>query len=166
MEKVIWLTGLPSAGKSTIAEAIKEKLERCCIIDGDVIREGLTKDLGFDGEGRRENIRIAAEVAKLVSTCGITVIVALISPYEESRTMARKILERNLIEVYVKCPLKICMERDPKGLYKKAMDGKIENFTGIDDNYEEPKNPDIIVNTDIYSVNECVKKILKRITNV
>lgn len=164
LEKVIWLTGLSAAGKSTIALAIKDKLDKCCcVIDGDTIRKGLTRDLGFSENDRKENVRIAAEVAKLSSINDIVAIVALISPYEKHRRMAKDIIGKNFIEVYVKCSLDTCIKRDPKGLYKKAIEGKIQKFTGITDLYEEPKNPDVIIDTCVYSIDECVMIVLEKI---
>lgn len=164
MGNVIWLTGLSASGKSTIAEGIKKRIEgfgdKCCIIDGDQMREGLTKNLGFGKNDRRENVRIAAEVAKLFSKNGMTVVVALITPYEEYRQMARDILGDKYYEVFVECPLGTCIERDPKGLYKRAIDGKILNFTGVSDDYELPIDPYVVVNTDELDVSECVEKII------
>ena len=134
--EVIWLTGLSGSGKSTIAEELYKKLERVgrasIILDGDNIRTGLCKDLGFSAQDRKENIRRITEVAKLMAQNGITVITAFISPSRIDRDAARIIIGEKFMEVYVKCPIEVCEERDVKGLYKKARQGKIRNFTGID----------------------------------
>lgn len=162
---VIWLTGLPSSGKSTVAHALEYALfRRGCktyVLDGDNIRHGLNKDLGFSPKDREENIRRIGEVAKLFADAGIIVITAFISPYRADRERARKLNSKNFIEVYVKCDLSICEERDPKGLYKKAREGEIPEFTGISAPYEEPENPEIVIDTGKLSVEECVNHILK-----
>ncbi len=162
----IWLTGLPSSGKSTIANELEYVLNskykvHSYILDGDNIRQGLNKDLGFSREDRAENIRRVAEVAKLFVDAGLVVITAFISPYKKNRELAKNIIGKDeFIEVYVKCPLDICEQRDPKGLYKKARAGEIKNFTGISDPYEEPDNPDIVLETHKLTVSECVNKII------
>ena len=163
---VVWLTGLPASGKSTIANELEYVLNRhykahTYLLDGDNIRHGLNKDLGFSKEDREENIRRISEVAKLFVDAGLIVITAFISPYRKDRNFARSLVEENeFIEVYVKCPVSVCEQRDPKGLYKKARAGEIKGFTGVDDPYEEPENPEIILETDKMSVEECVQKIV------
>lgn len=161
----IWLTGLSGSGKSTIAHQLEEKLFelgiRTYVLDGDNIRFGLNRDLGFSREARKENIRRIAEVAKLFTDAGIINITAFISPYREDRINARKIQqEGDFIEVYVRCPIDICEIRDPKGLYKKARAGELKEFTGVDDPYEEPENPELILDTEKEGVEESVNKII------
>lgn len=161
----LWLTGLSGSGKSTIAHKLEERLFergiRSYVLDGDNIRFGLNKDLGFSREARQENIRRVAEVAKLFTDAGIINIIAFISPYLQDRLTARNIQEPgDFIEIYIKCPISICEKRDPKGIYKKARAGLIKEFTGIDDPYEEPKNPEIVIETDKESLDECVNKIV------
>jgi adenylylsulfate kinase len=147
--KVIWFTGLSGSGKSTIANALDEVLHgrglKTYILDGDNIRMGLNKDLGFSPEDRKENIRRIAEVAKLFADSGTIVLTAFISPYREDRQMARDIIGEDFVEVYMNTPLEVCEDRDPKGLYKKARAGEIKGFTGIDAPYEEPENPEVII---------------------
>lgn len=160
---VIWLTGLSGSGKSTIANNLEHYLYKknikTYILDGDNVRMGLNKDLGFSDDDRKENIRRISEVAKLFSDSGTLVITAFISPFIEDRQKAREIIGDDFIEVYVKTDLSICEERDPKGLYKKARAGQIKNFTGIDSPYEEPINPEIILESGLSSVEECSMKI-------
>jgi len=162
---ILWFTGLSGSGKSTLAHKVEEKLFEMGIhtyvLDGDNIRTGLNKDLGFTEEDRRENIRRIGEVAKLFVDAGIVVLTAFISPYRRDRDFVRNLVDDgDFIEVYVKCPLEVCEKRDPKGLYKKAKAGIIKNFTGIDDPYEEPLNPEVVVETDKMSVDECVERIM------
>jgi adenylylsulfate kinase len=150
---VIWLTGLSGSGKSTIANELAIKLQQegklAYILDGDNVRMGLNKDLGFSDNDRKENIRRIAEVAKLLSDAGVIVITAFISPFREEREKAKEITGRdNFIEVFVRTSLETCEKRDPKGLYKKARAGEIPMFTGIDSPYEEPLNYDIMVSGD------------------
>lgn len=167
---VVWLTGLPASGKSTIANELEYVLNKrfvahTYLLDGDNIRSGLNRDLGFSKEDRAENIRRVAEVAKLFVDAGLIVTAAFISPYREDRAFARSLVAKEeFVEVYVKCPLEVCEARDPKGLYKKARQGLIKNFTGIDDPYEEPENPEIVVETDKMSLDECVAKIVDYLT--
>jgi adenylylsulfate kinase len=160
----IWLTGLPCSGKTTIANSLskilKEKGYKVEVLDGDVIREYISKGLGFSREDRFENIRRVSFVAKLLTRNDVITIVAVISPYREMRKMAREMIGENFIEVFVNAPLEVCEKRDVKGMYKKAREGLIKNFTGIDDPYEPPENPDIEIRTDILTVPECVAKIL------
>ncbi len=162
---ILWFTGLSGSGKSTLAHAVEEKLFsmgiHTYVLDGDNIRTGLNKDLGFSEEDRKENIRRIGEVAKLFVDAGLIVLTAFISPYRRDRDFVRNLVEEGeFIEVYVKCPLEVCERRDVKGLYKKARQGIIKNFTGIDDPYEEPLSPEITVETDKESVEESVDKII------
>lgn len=161
---VIWLTGLPCSGKTTLALALGEYLRDrglpVEILDGDEFRRSLSADLGFTPENRREQARRVTYVSKLLTRNGIITIVPLISPYRDSRSFARRELGR-FIEVYVQCPLDECIRRDTKGLYTKALKGEIKNFTGVSDPYEEPEHPDVTVHTDSSSVGECVGQILR-----
>lgn len=161
---VVWLTGLSGSGKSTIANLLETRLfdmgYKTYVLDGDNVRMGLNKDLGFQPEDRKENIRRIGEVAALFADAGTIVISAFISPYMEDRSQVRKTCTRNFLEVHVDCSLSSCEARDPKGLYKKARAGQIKNFTGIDAPYERPSLPEILVNTEKYTVSECVDIIL------
>jgi adenylylsulfate kinase len=160
---VIWLTGLSGSGKSTIANELSLRLQKLgklsYTLDGDNIRMGLNKDLGFSEEDRKENIRRISEVAKLLSDSGVIVITSFISPFIEDRKMAKEIIGEDFIEVYISTPLDICEWRDPKGLYKRARKGEIPLFTGIDSPYEPPINPDITIQTDKYSPLQCSEQI-------
>jgi adenylylsulfate kinase len=165
---LIWLTGLPASGKSTLAYELEYKLfhlgVQVYVLDGDNIRHGLNKDLGFSPEDRQENIRRIAEVSKLLVDAGIITIAAFVSPYEKDRQMVRQRFSKSqYFEVYVKCPLEVCEQRDPKGLYKKARCQEIPNFTGISAPYETPVEPDLIVETNQLTVQEAVSLILKEI---
>ncbi|AXP09060.1 adenylyl-sulfate kinase [Campylobacter hepaticus] len=145
---VIWLTGLSGSGKSTLANALDKKLfslgYHTYILDGDNIRHGINKDLGFDESSRVENIRRIAELCKLFVDSGLIIICAFISPFENERNLVRSLVEKDeFIEIFVDTPLEICEKRDPKGLYKKARNGEIKNFTGIDSPYEKPQKPEI-----------------------
>jgi len=166
----IWLTGLSGSGKTTIAENLKKRLNSLgypsYILDGDNVRKGLNLDLGFSEEDRKENIRRISEVANLFNDCGVVNIVAFISPYREGRKKAREICNDNFVEVYIDCPLRVCILRDPKGLYKKAINGEIEEFTGISSPYEPPEDPDIYLRTNLYSVKECVDIIIGRLVDL
>jgi adenylylsulfate kinase len=162
---VIWFTGLSGSGKSTLAHAVENALfEADCrtfVLDGDNIRHGLNKDLGFSPEDREENIRRIGEVANLFTQAGVIAMTAFISPYRADRDKARAIAgEGNFIEVYVKCALDICEERDTKGLYKKARAGEIKEFTGISAPYEEPDNPEIVIDTGVLSLEESAEAVL------
>ncbi|MEA3365200.1 MAG: adenylyl-sulfate kinase [Candidatus Hydrogenedentes bacterium] len=161
---VIWFTGFSGSGKSTLAHAVEQALyERGCrsiVLDGDNIRHNLNKDLGFSPEDREENIRRIGEVAKLFTDGGMIAMTAFISPYRADRDQARALLKKEFIEVYLNCALDICEKRDVKGLYKKARTGEIKEFTGISAPYEEPLNPEIIVNTGIETVEESTQKVL------
>ena len=161
---VIWFTGLSGSGKSTLANNLEKKLMSegilTYILDGDNIRSGLNKDLDFSEKGRVVNIRRIGEVAKLMTDAGLVVLTAFISPFTEDRNTVRRLLnDGEFIEVYVKCDLTTCEERDVKGLYSKARDGKIKNFTGIDSPYEEPENPEITVDTSAMDIKDCIEKI-------
>lgn len=163
---VVWLTGLPSSGKSTLAHEIEARLfesgMRTYVLDGDNIRHGLNKDLGFSPEDRKENIRRIGEVAKLFADAGVITITAFISPYKEDRNTVRRLLDDGeFIEVYIKCSLQECERRDPKGLYKKARKGEIKDFTGISAPYEVPENPELVVDTENHSVQECVDRVIE-----
>ncbi len=167
--QVLWMTGLSGSGKSTIANEIEKILysqgKKTYILDGDNIRHGLNKDLGFTDKDRVENIRRVAEVAKLMCDAGLIVITAFISPFRLEREMARSLFEKNdFKEIYISTPLKVAEKRDPKGLYKKARQGKIPNFTGIDSIYEKPTNPELEIDTSKVSLSKAVKKILNIIT--
>jgi len=162
---VIWMTGLSGCGKSTVATKLEERLFamgcNVFILDGDNIRHGLNGDLGFSPEDREENIRRIGEVAHLFAEAGTIAITSFISPYRKDRDKARKLNEEGeFIEVFVKAPLDVCEERDPKGLYKKARAGIIPEFTGISAPYEEPENPELIIETDKLSVKESVEVIM------
>ncbi len=167
--QVLWMTGLSGSGKSTIANELEKILysqgKKTYILDGDNIRHGLNKDLGFTDKDRVENIRRVAEVAKLMCDAGLIVITAFISPFRLEREMARSLFEKNdFKEIYISTPLKVAEKRDPKGLYKKARQGKIPNFTGIDSIYESPINPELEIDTSKVSLSKAVKKILNIIT--
>ncbi|MDM5225422.1 adenylyl-sulfate kinase [Cytobacillus sp. NJ13] len=159
---MIWFTGLSGSGKSTIANALQHELYKnnlnVYLLDGDNLRHGINCNLSFSSEDRKENIRRTAEIGKLFVDAGIVVLAAVISPFEKDRLHARKIfLPDEFIEVYVKCSLEECEKRDPKGLYKKARNGEIKQFTGIDQPYEEPKNPDIVLDTNELSLVQSVE---------
>src|SRR3990172_7429175 len=161
----VWLTGLSGSGKSTIAveleHALLENGHQAYILDGDNIRHGLNKNLGFSPDDRSENIRRIGEVAKLFTDANIITITAFISPYRQDRDNARKLQkEGEFIEVYVKCPLNVCEQRDTKGLYKKARAGEVKEFTGISAPYEEPVNPELTIDTSKTSVEEATRVIL------
>ena len=161
----IWLTGLSGSGKSTIAveleHALIENRHQAHILDGDNIRHGLNKNLGFSPEDRTENIRRIGEVAKLFTDAGIITITAFISPYREDRDAVRRLLsDGEFIEVYVKCPLDVCEERDTKGLYKKARAGEVKDFTGISAPYEEPLNPELTIDSSKLTVEESTRAVL------
>ncbi|BCE03389.1 adenylyl-sulfate kinase [Marinicellulosiphila megalodicopiae] len=162
---VIWFTGLSGSGKSTIANLLEQYLYHCdyhcSLLDGDNLRHGLNKDLGFSESDRIENIRRAGEVAKLLSDSGLMVISAFISPFHSERQLVRELfLNDHFIEIHVDASLSVCEQRDPKGLYVKARQGQITNFTGIDSIYEPPKNPDIYLNTDKQSPEACLEIII------
>ncbi len=167
---ILWFTGLSGSGKSTIANAVSKKLFdlgiQNYVLDGDNIRHGLNKDLGFSVEDRIENIRRIGEVAKLFVDSGQFVLTAFISPFAQDRQLVRNLVEKDeFIEIYVKCPLEECERRDPKGLYKKARNGEIRDFTGIDSPYEAPVSPELILETDRYTIDECANQVLAYLRN-
>ncbi len=159
------MTGLSGAGKTTIAQEVERILVEqgigAYILDGDELRRGLNSDLGFSPEDRKANIRRVMHVAKLFRNAGLVTLVSLISPYAQSRQEAREnIGSDSFIEVYVKASVETCRRRDPKKLYEKAQAGKISSFTGLDDSYEEPVHPDIVLDTELWSEEECVESLL------
>lgn len=162
--KLLWFTGLSGSGKSTIANALEESLyERgyhTYLLDGDNLRFGLNGDLGFTIEDRAENIRRVAELGKLFLDSGTITLCTFVSPTEAIRARVRDIVGEDFIEIYVKCDIEVCMHRDPKGLYKKALSGAIENFTGIDSPYEAPKSPEVLLETDKYSLEDLVEQLI------
>jgi adenylyl-sulfate kinase len=160
----LWFTGLSGAGKTTISKRVAEELQargsRLEILDGDVVRENLSKGLGFSKEDRDTNIRRIAFVADLLSRNGVPVITAAISPYREIRAEARELMGERFIEVFVKASVDTCIERDPKGLYEKALKGEIKEFTGVSDPYEEPLDPELTLDTESESPEESAAKII------
>jgi len=163
---LIWFTGLPSAGKSTIAHQLGKELFdrgiRCYVLDGDNVRHGLTKDLGFSREDRKENLRRIGEVCRLFIDGGMVVLAAFVSPYREDRRYVRDIVgEDSFFEVFVKCSPEVAEQRDPKGNYQKAREGIIKNYTGVSSPYEPPENPDLVLNTEVLDVVSAVRKSLE-----
>lgn len=163
---VLWFTGLSGAGKSTLAHAVEEKLHqaqvRTFVLDGDNVRHGLCGDLGFSEEDRVENIRRVGEMSKLFLEAGIITLTAFISPFRSDRGRVRTLMPHgDFLEIYCYCPLSICEERDVKGLYKKARAGEIAHFTGITSPYEEPEKPELTVDTDSLSLDECVEAVMQ-----
>ena len=162
---VIWMVGLSSSGKSTLARAFEEDLYHkgfiTKLLDGDNLRSGVNNNLGFSIEDRTENVRRAAEVAKLFAQAGIVTICSMISPTEKVRSIAKEIIGEDFHEVYICCPFEVCAERDVKGLYKKALNGEIKNFTGLDSPFEEPKSPFITINTDQEELEVSKQKLMK-----
>jgi adenylylsulfate kinase len=162
--KVIWLTGLSGSGKSTIGLALEKRLYQenfvAQLLDGDNIRSGINKNLGFSEEDRKENIRRIAEIAKLYLSSGIITINSFISPTAETRNIAKEIVgDADFLEIYINAPMATCESRDVKGLYKKAHAGEIQGFTGVNQAYEEPENPALELKTDVLSVDEAVDKL-------
>ncbi len=162
---VLWFTGLSGSGKSTVAGALDQALyakgHHVYLLDGDNVRHGLNKDLGFSDDDRVENIRRIGEVAKLFADSGLIVTTAFISPFRADRDLVRELMtDGEFIEVHVDADLAICESRDPKGLYKKARAGEIPFFTGIDSPYEAPEKPELVINTGTHSVEECVEQLL------
>lgn len=159
----LWFTGLPCSGKSAVADRVAEILRshnlRVERLDGDVVRKSLCRDLGFSKKDRDENIRRVTFVAKLLTRNGVAVLTSFISPYREIRDETRREIGE-FIEVYVKCPLEVCMSRDVKGMYQKALRGEIKEFTGISDPYEEPLNPELILETDKETLEESARKVI------
>ncbi len=163
---IIWCTGLSGSGKSTLAHAVEEKLfNRGCrtyVLDGDNVRHGLSSNLGFADNDRKENIRRIGETAKLMMEAGVIVITAFISPFREDRKVARNLVsDGDFVEIHCRASLETCEARDVKGLYKRARSGKIKNYTGIDSPYEEPDNPELVIDTDQETLDESVSKIMK-----
>ena len=162
---VIWFTGLSGSGKSTLALEVENKLHQrgnlTYVLDGDNVRHGLNKNLGFSPEDREENIRRIGEVAKLFADAGVIAMTAFISPYRADRDNARELLdEGRFVEIFVDCPLEVCEGRDTKGLYKKARAGEIKEFTGISAPYEAPDQPELTVNTSDLSLEECTGRVI------
>jgi bifunctional enzyme CysN/CysC len=165
---VLWFTGLSGAGKSTIANLVEKRLftmhRHTYMLDGDNVRHGLNRDLGFTDVDRVENIRRVAEVSKLMVDAGLIVLVSFISPFRAERRMARELLEQGeFLEVYVETPLSVAESRDVKGLYKKARKGEIKHFTGIDSPYEAPENPDIRLDTTRLTAEQAADEIVNRL---
>jgi adenylylsulfate kinase len=161
---ILWFTGLSGAGKSTLAHAVEERLHlsdcRTFVLDGDNVRQGLCGDLGFSEQDRRENIRRIAEVAKLMLEAGVITLTAFISPFNAERQQARELVTADdFVEIYCKCDITVCEQRDVKGLYKKARLGEIAQFTGISSPYEPPLNPELVINTGMFSLDECVEQV-------
>jgi adenylyl-sulfate kinase len=170
---VVWLTGLSGSGKSTLALALDSALHgsgrHCYLLDGDNLRHGLCRDLGFSDADRKENIRRTGEVARLMAEAGLIVICSLISPFSADRDQIRESCRTagvRFIEVFVNAPLAICEERDPKGLYKRARAGAIPGFTGIDSPYEAPRAPDVELRTDLHTPRECLTELLRTVESV
>lgn len=162
----VWLTGLSASGKSTIAftleHALSERGHLAYVLDGDNIRHGLNKNLGFSPEDREENIRRIGEVAKLFTDAGAIAITSFISPYKGDRDKVRALMAPgDFIEVFVECPVAVCSERDPKGLYKKAMAGEIQNFTGVNAPYEAPDKPELVIHSDKCTVQEAAVMLIE-----
>jgi len=162
---VLWFTGLSGSGKSTLARLVEEQLFAqgwyTYLLDGDNVRHGLNGDLGFSEADRRENIRRVGEVSRLFVDAGVVVLTALISPYREDRDRVRALFgPADFVEIFLDCPLEVCEQRDPKGLYRRARAGELPEFTGIDSPYEEPLVPEITINTGMHGVEECVVRII------
>ena len=162
---VIWFTGLSGAGKSTLAHTVEERLHqldcRTYVFDGDNVRHGLNSDLGFSEQDRSENIRRIAEMCALFVDAGVIALTAFISPLHKDRALVRKLMGADFLEVYCRCPVEVCEQRDVKGLYKKARAGEIKDFTGVSAPYDEPKNPDLVIDTDKQSLEESTGNVLQ-----
>ena len=162
---IIWFTGLSGSGKSTLAHSVEEELYklncRTFVLDGDNVRHGLSSNLTFSDNDRKENIRRIGEVAKLMMEAGVIAITAFISPFREDRSNVRQLLSKgDFIEIYCKASLEVCESRDVKGLYKRARAGEVKNYTGIDSPYEAPDNPELVIDTDSESLEESVTKVI------
>jgi adenylylsulfate kinase len=162
---ILWFTGLSGSGKSTLAHALEHRLYergvRTYVLDGDNVRQGLNKDLGFSDADRTENIRRIGEVSKLMMDAGLMVLTAFISPFRKDRQIVRQLVnEGDFVEIYCRASLAVCEERDPKGLYKKARSGMIPEFTGINSPYEEPEEPEIILDTGAHGIEDCITRVL------
>lgn len=167
---IIWFTGLSGSGKSTLAHAVEHRLyergARTYVLDGDNVRQGLCKDLGFSDADRTENIRRIGEVSKLMMDAGLIVLTAFISPFRQDRQIVRELVrEGDFIEIFCRATLDICEDRDPKGLYKKARAGEIPEFTGINSPYEEPEQPEIILDTGEHDIEDCVTRVVEFLQN-
>jgi len=165
---VIWMVGLSGSGKSTLAKALEQELHErgklTQLLDGDNLRTGINNNLGFSEADRVENIRRAAEVSKLFMNCGVVTICSFISPSKELRDMAKSIIgEEHYYEVYVNCPFEVCEQRDVKGLYKKARNGEIKNFTGLDAPFEAPLTPALELRTDLKDLEACKQELLNKV---
>lgn len=163
--KTLWFTGLSASGKSTLAYALERRLVdmglACYVLDGDNIRHGLNKNLGFSDQDRTENIRRVAEVSKLMNDAGLIVITSFISPSQNDRDFAKGIIGKDsFIEVYISTPIETCEKRDPKGMYKKARSGEIKDFTGVGGVYEVPASPFIVIDTSLSTISECLEKLI------
>ena len=168
LPRCIWFTGLSGSGKSTLANALEVALQRAgvhtMLLDGDNVRHGLCKDLGMSACDRNENIRRVAETAKLMVDAGLVVIAAFISPFREDRARARELfVAGQFFEIYLQTSLAVCEERDPKGLYRMARDGKIADFTGIDSPYESPEHPEVVLDTAVHGVDALVLQLLGKV---
>lgn len=167
---VIWMYGLSGSGKSTLANLLERRLHAdgrlVKVLDGDNIRSGLNRNLGFSDEDRLENIRRVSEVAKLFAECGVITITSFITPNNELRRLARGIVgDADLLEVYVKASFETCRVRDPKGLYAKVAAGEVKQFTGKDSAFEEPESPDLVIDTEAFSEEECLSQLLDAVIN-
>ena len=167
---VIWMYGLSGSGKSTLANLLERRLHGdgrlVKVLDGDNIRSGLNRNLGFSDEDRLENIRRVSEVAKLFAECGVITITSFITPNNELRRLAREIVgDADLLEVYVKASFETCRVRDPKGLYAKVAAGEVKQFTGKDSAFEEPESPDLVIDTEAFSEDECLAQLLDAVIN-
>ena len=161
---VLWFTGLSASGKTTLAGLLQKELAksgfRCFVLDGDRLRSGLCSDLGFSPQDRAENLRRAGEVARLLVDAGLVVIAAFISPYEADRARVRTQFEKNqFYEIFLECPVEVCRQRDPKGLYRKAQEGLIPTFTGVSDPYEPPPAPDFVIRTGELTVQQSLQAL-------
>lgn len=161
---ILWFTGLPCSGKSTLAHAVEEKLHkknrRTFVLDGDNVRHGLCSNLGFTAADRKENIRRIGEVAKLFNEAGIITLTAFISPFREDRENVRNLVPHgDFLEIFCDCPLDVCEERDIKGLYEKARNGEIKDYTGVSSPYEPPVNPELVLDTSAKSIKDCVTEV-------
>jgi len=165
----IWFTGLSGSGKSTLSDIIEQRLKQrgrnVEVLDGDIVRTHLSKGLGFSREDRDTNIKRIGFVCGLLTRNNVVCISAAIAPYREAREWARQEIG-NFIEIYIKCPIEVCRQRDVKGLYKLVDEGKIKNFTGVDDPYEEPENPELIIETDRETIEESVARIFAKLTEL
>jgi len=166
---VLWFTGLPGSGKTTVAEKVAKKLKeynwKVELLDGDCVRQTINIGAGFSREERRIHLLRVAWIARLLARNGIIVLCSFVSPYRSVRAEIRKIIEEEVpfMEIYVKCSLEEAMKRDPKGLYKKALKGEIKNMTGLDDPYEEPEKPEIVINTEKMSQEKCAETVLNQL---